>query len=120
LHAVLKPCPHPSCPPPHAYRNFFGTVTFAYEVTDSAIPGSVALATVTLTIPSPGGPLAADDTYTCIRNLPCRPTGPGGILGNDGSLAGGILSVDGIVAAPGVGTLSNWTADGGFTFNPPQ
>jgi hypothetical protein len=85
-----------------------------YQITDNAIPGSTAAATVFITIPSPGGPVARDNAYACVRNTPCA---PGNILGNDASLAGGVLTVDSIVKPPTNGTLV-WLPTGGFTFNP--
>jgi hypothetical protein len=114
------PRPRPPSPTSHPKRFFIGNVTFKYEISDACIPGgATTTAVVTLTYPSPGGPVASDDAYPCAFNsTSCGPTGPQGILGNDRSLTGGAITVTNVVAQPPVGTVTV-QPNGQFTYTPP-
>jgi hypothetical protein len=93
---------------------WFGTTLFPYTIIDRVI-NKTASAFVRITIPSPGGPLASEDSATCTYGAPCKPPN---VLGNDRSLAGGVLSVASVVTQPVQGSVT-FTPDGLFTYTPP-
>jgi hypothetical protein len=89
-----------------------------YAISDGCDPGT-ATATVTLTYPSPGGPQASDDAYTCTYGAPCGPTGSSP-LANDRSLTGCPIDMTNIVTQPAVGSPVTFAANGQFSYTPPQ
>jgi hypothetical protein len=92
-------------------------MTFEYAISDTCVPGT-SKAKVTLIYPSPGGPLASNDAYTCTYNAPCTPGGQPDPLANDRSLTGCPINMSAITQ-PSVGSVT-FTPNGQFTYTPPQ
>ena len=95
-------------------RDFFGTETFSYEVSDGN-GGSDTTAVHLTVIPVNDAPLARADSFSTAEDTPLVVVAPG-ILGNDVDAEGDSLTVA-VDTAPGQGTLA-LSPDGSFTYTP--
>ncbi|MBP8272817.1 MAG: tandem-95 repeat protein, partial [Acidobacteria bacterium] len=95
---------------------FTGMATFTYRVTDGLLPSNTA--TVTIVVHAP--PVAVDDAYSTMVNVPLAVGVLGGLLQNDFDPEGGTIRIvpggwtnpsHGVVAPSGAG-------DGGFSYIP--
>jgi len=94
--------------------NFSGVVVFTYTVSDG-VNSSTANVTVNVT-PVNDVPLAYNDTYTTLEDVPLIVPAAAGIFANDVDVDGDVLSVL-LVTNVTRGTL-NWSTNGGFTYAP--
>ncbi|HSH05242.1 MAG TPA: Ig-like domain-containing protein [Anaerolineae bacterium] len=97
--------------------NFFGTVTFTYQITNEIAVSAPALVTITVqAINDP--PVAVNDTYTMSGNLPLYPTSLiSDVTLNDYDVDDSLLNAE-LATSPTTGTLElHW--NGTFTYTPP-
>jgi hypothetical protein len=100
-------------------RNYNGTVTFVYSVTDSNLPGSNVTATVTLTIlPAVLPPVALNNTYTGTFGSPYSPPSGSLLVDDDSSPYNARLDIVAF-GTPSVGTVT-FQPNGTFVFTPPS
>ena len=96
-----------------AATNFNGAVVFSYTISDGALS---ATANVTVTvIPVNDAPIAYNDTYTILEDVPLNVPAPG-ILANDTDVDGDALTAV-LVSNVSKGSLT-LNANGSFTYNP--
>jgi Bacterial Ig domain len=94
---------------------FAGPVTFAYRAYNGG--GMSNIATVTVTVGSPGTPpTSVADAYTYFRHDPLTTIPSPGVLANDHSNGGGAMTAV-LVSQPTNGTVA-LNADGSFTYAP--
>ncbi|PYJ08398.1 MAG: hypothetical protein DME25_01630, partial [Verrucomicrobia bacterium] len=95
-------------------RNFVGTATISYTISDGL--GGTASATVTVTVTAVNhAPVANNDAYGGNKNSQLSVGAPG-VLGNDTDSDGDTLTAS-VVTGPAHGVLSLST-NGGFTYTP--
>ena len=94
--------------------NFNGTDTFTYKANDGALDSNVATVTITIT-PVNDPPIAVNDSYTTLENIPLTIGAPG-VLSNDTDVDGDPLTVT-LVGGPANGTVT-LNPNGSFTYTP--
>ena len=99
-------------------RNFYGSVTFVYEISDAAAPGARVQTWVMLIIDPPSTILSNNNTYYARFGEPYKPPSSMKVPYNDWSPTGEPLRVVDVSPAP-PGFNFTWTPDGDFDFVPP-
>ena len=134
---ALLPSQHPLTTPAHApspplspspplvpslplslASNFYGSVTFVYEISDTQAPGARVQTWVMLIIDPPSTILASNNTYYARFGEPYKPPSSLKIPNNDWSPTGEPLRVVD-VSPPPPGFNFTWSPDGDFDFVPP-
>ena len=96
--------------------NFHGTDSFSYQASDGSASSGVA--TVTITVESVNDvPLAADHSYSLIRNSTLNVSAAGVLLGASDADGDPLTAV--LVATPSHGVL-NLNSDGSFSYTPAE
>jgi VCBS repeat-containing protein len=98
--------------------NVHGTDTFGYTVSDGR--GGQASATVTITLAAVNDvPVAADNTYSALKDTALVVNTGAGVLANDTDPDGTALSISAFDASSVRGGRVAMNADGSFTYTPP-
>jgi uncharacterized repeat protein (TIGR01451 family) len=94
--------------------NFHGVDLFTYHVTDAISDSNVAAVTLNVTAVN-DPPLASDDRYTAMEEMPLIVAAPG-VLANDGDVDGDVLMA--LLDRPPDGGTLTLSPDGSFIFTP--
>ncbi|MBE1299966.1 MAG: tandem-95 repeat protein [Alteromonadaceae bacterium] len=96
--------------------NFFGDISFTYQVSDSA--GETASASVTISVVNAQDlPIAEDDSYAVDEDTTLTVSAEEGLLTNDSDPEGQALSVTSTITLPANGDVSI-NLDGSFSYTP--